>query len=431
MVPDVPNGGPTMARSLHDPLPVTAGPGLFDALGGRAGVAMIVDGLYDRLERDKELSRLFGSRRQGERNRLKEFFEEFFGGEARGIRDVGMQRRHLHRLISAEESARWLAHFGSALEQAGVAEGPQAAVMHLLREAAAHLVNDGAPRDVLKQAMTSAAKGDVDAVAALVADHPRLIDQRAGDGVTMLWTAARRGRMPLVRWLVGRGADVEIPGSAVHMTQVTVSPYCIAVRSRRRQVAQYLRDHGAQVDVFGAAFLGDLDVLRGYITAGLANAQSPHEDFHPVTPLHHAVDGGSVAAATLLLENGAEASRSGGRLLTSAANQGSVELVRLLIDHGAQARDAESLGPLGTDRTIGELLVARGFNLNVPIRDQETPLTRACRADKGEHPATVKALLELGADPNAPNAKGRTALSIATGARFSASVELLLAAGAR
>jgi hypothetical protein len=73
-----------------------------------------------------------------------------------------------------------------------------------------------------------------------------------------------------------------------------VSPYCIAVRSRRGQVAQYLLDHGAQVDVFCAAFLGDLDMLRGYIAAGLANAQSPHEDFHPVTPLHHAVDGGSV-----------------------------------------------------------------------------------------------------------------------------------------
>jgi ankyrin repeat protein len=172
-------------------------------------------------------------------------------------------------------------------------------------------------------------------------------------------------------------------------------------------------------------------MLRGHIAAGHANAQSPHEDFHLVTPLHHAVDGGSVAAATLLLENGAEALTSGGRLLSSAANQGSIELVRLLLDHGAKASDAESLGPLGTDRTIGELLVTRGFDLNVPIRGQETPLTMACRADKGEHPETVKALLELGADPNAPNARGRTALSIATAARFSDTIALLLAAGAR
>jgi truncated hemoglobin YjbI len=61
-----------MAHSPHEPLPVTAGPELFGALGGRAAVGMIVDGLYDRLEYAKELSRMFRSRRQGERDRLKE-----------------------------------------------------------------------------------------------------------------------------------------------------------------------------------------------------------------------------------------------------------------------------------------------------------------------------------------------------------------------
>ena len=154
-------------------------------------------------------------------------------------------------------------------------------------------------------------------------------------------------------------------------------------------MAQYLLDHGAQVDVFCAAFLGQLDALRVHIAAGLANAQSPHEDLHPVTPLHHAVDGGSVAAASLLLASGADARPSGGRLLTSAASQGAIELVRLLLDHGAEAAHAESLGPLGTDRTIGQLLVARGFDLNAPIRGRETPLTIACRADKAAHLARV------------------------------------------
>jgi ankyrin repeat protein len=410
---------------------MTGSPGFFFALGGRRGVGTIVDGLYDRLERDRELARLFRSRRAGERERLKEFFETIFGGEPGGIGDVGIQRRHLHRLISAAESARWLAHFGAALDEAGVAEHARAAVMDMLRAPAARLVNDGAPRNVLRQAIALAGKGDVNVVAALVEEHPRLIDQRGGDGVTMLWTAARRGRIPLVRWLVAQGADVEIPGSAVHMTQVMVSPYCIAVRSRRAEVAQYLLDHGAQVDVFCAAFLGELGALRDHITAGLVSAQSPHEDFHPVTPLHHAVDGGSVAAATLLLKSGADARTAGGRLLTSAARQGAIELVRLLLDHGADAADAESLGPLGNDRTIGELLVAKGFDLNVPIRDQETPLTMACRADKGEHPRTVAALLGLGADPNAPNAKGRTPLAIAASAGFDETVTLLQAVGAR
>jgi ankyrin repeat protein len=419
-----------MARTSAGP-PVPAGPGLFAALGGRPGIGVIVDGLYDRLERDRELARHFRSRRLGERERLQQFFETIFGGEVSGIRDVGVQRRHLHRLITASDSAQWLRHLGAAMQAAGVGQAAQAAVLDLLREPAARLVNDGAPKDVLQQALALARKGDADAVAFLAGEHPALIDQRGGDGVTMLWTAARHGRLALVRWLVGRGADLEIPGSAVHMTQVMVSPYCIAVRSRRSQVAQYLLDHGAQADVFCTAFLGQLDALRAHIAGGLANAQSPHEDFHPVTPLHYAVDGGSAAAARLLLAGGADARTPGGRLLTSAASQGSAELVRLLLDHGADAARAESLGPLHADPTIAGLLVARGFDLNVPIRDQETPLTRACRADKGEHPAAVAALLELGADPNAKNAKGRTPLAVATSARFDRTVALLRAAGAR
>ena len=88
---------------------------------------MIVDGLYDRLERDRELARYFRSRRPGERERLKQFFETIFGDEVRGIRDVGVQRRHLHRLITAGGSARWLSHFGAAMQAAGVGQGAQAA----------------------------------------------------------------------------------------------------------------------------------------------------------------------------------------------------------------------------------------------------------------------------------------------------------------
>ena len=62
-----------------------------------------------------------------------------------------MQRRHIHRLITADESARWLAHFGAAMHAAGVAEGAQAAVMDLLRGPAARLVNDGAPKELRRR----------------------------------------------------------------------------------------------------------------------------------------------------------------------------------------------------------------------------------------------------------------------------------------
>ncbi len=315
------------------------------------------------------------------------------------------------------------------MEEAGVAEQARAAVMDMLRAPAARLVNDGAPKNVLKEAIGSAAKGDVNAVAALVAEHPGLIDQRWSDGVTMLWTAAGTDRARPLASRPGRGRR----DSRLGRSRDAGDDLAILHRgaTRRAEVAHYLLDHGAHVDVFCAAFLADLDALRAHIKAGVVNMQSPHEDFQPVTPLHYAVDGGSVAAVTLLLENGADAHSAGGRLLTSAARQGTIELVRLLLDHGADATDAGSLGPVGNDRIIGELLIAKGFDLNVPHRDQETPLTMACRADKGEHPETVAALLDLGADPNAPNAKGRTPLAIATSAGFDQTVALLEAGGAR
>ena len=129
----------------------------------------------------------------------------------RGIRDVGVQRRHLHRLITAGESARWLSHLGAAMQEAGVGQSAQAAVMDLLRGPAARLVNDGAPKDVLKQALVLAGRGDVAAVASLAGEYPGLIDQRGGDGVTMLWTAARRGRLALVRWLVVKARTSRSP----------------------------------------------------------------------------------------------------------------------------------------------------------------------------------------------------------------------------
>ena len=182
------------------PVPTVASPELFIALGGRPGVGLIVDGLYDRLERDPALARMFRSRRAGGRDRLKEFFETIFGGERHGIRDVGTQRRHL-------ESADQCRGVRTVARTLRGGNGPRPASARararpsskLLRAPAARLVNDGAPKAVLQQALVSAGNGDVDAVAALLREYPRLIDQRGGDGVTMLWAAARRGRLPLVR----------------------------------------------------------------------------------------------------------------------------------------------------------------------------------------------------------------------------------------
>ena len=82
--------------------------GLAARLGGEAVIGRIVDGLYDRLERDPELTRLFGSRRADERRNLTFFFIEVLGGPPRyrehALGDVGLQRRHEHKVIEVAEA---------------------------------------------------------------------------------------------------------------------------------------------------------------------------------------------------------------------------------------------------------------------------------------------------------------------------------------
>src|SRR4051794_41053393 len=52
----------------------------FAALGGRAAVARIVEGLYDRIAMDPVLRPAFGRDLAGERGRVTHFFEAWFGG---------------------------------------------------------------------------------------------------------------------------------------------------------------------------------------------------------------------------------------------------------------------------------------------------------------------------------------------------------------
>lgn len=62
----------------------------------------------------------------------------------------------------------------------------------------------------------------------------------------------------------------------------------------RRDIAEYLLDHGARVDIFAAAMLGQLDVVKGLVTAlpKLIDAPGPHG-----FSLHwHAKAGGKEAA---------------------------------------------------------------------------------------------------------------------------------------
>src|SRR5262249_17394315 len=128
-------------------------------------------------------------------------------------------------------------------------------------------------------------------------------------------------------------------------TGVAVTPLAIAKKWQPALVAP-LVEHGARDDVFTAAWLGDPPALQGHVDRHpeLVNAIDPADDFQEVSPLCHAVCGGSIDAVKLLLERGALVERQSGKLLTLAVVMNRVDLVKLLVEHGADMERARFLG---------------------------------------------------------------------------------------
>jgi hypothetical protein len=114
------------------------------------------------------------------------------------------------------------------------------------------------------QAFVASAHGDLDVVRSLLAEEPRLVnaawDWGGGD------------------WETGLGA-------AAHMG--------------RRQIALFLLEHGARLDLFAAAMLGYFDIVSAVLSdfPEMRDAKGPHG----IPLVEHARAGGADARAVLEL----------------------------------------------------------------------------------------------------------------------------------
>ena len=105
-----------------------------------------------------------------------------------------------------------------------------------------------------------------------------------------------------------------------------------------RDIANYLLDHGARIDVFAMAMLGQTKVVQAILETSpkIHAVAGPHG----IPLLSHAIVGGEEAkdVFTALLAAGADvnqASNAGQTPLMAAAMQGRVELVEALVQQGA------------------------------------------------------------------------------------------------
>jgi ankyrin repeat protein len=180
------------------------------------------------------------------------------------------------------------------------------------------------------------------------------------------------------------------------------------------EVARFLIDHGAGVDIGKAMAAGS-----GPVSAGS-------------TPLLAAIHTGHLDLVPLLLNHGADpnlADRAGRTPLMEAGS--SVEITSLLLEHHASVGPLTPGGftPLMTAGTLEviRLLLAHGADVNAARENGFTPLMMEVQSGK---PECVQELLAHGANPNAKQAIGRTVLQVALYRGDARIVRLLLQHGA-
>ncbi len=424
--------------------------GVWQGLGRNRRRDGAIEDLYRRIEQDELLGVAFPHFNAAAATPF--FLQWFLGG--RGYSDDlegGLLRRHQHRYISPQAAAAWLRCMREALVARGLDAEPIMRPLARIAQAMIHspetrsselrkgcdAVQDPAQVQ-FEKLLDDVAKGRTERVREAL-EHDRSVASRRGtDNRTLAWVATYRNRPKILELVLEAGAVCNTPAcdplratmacDVVQLgTGVAVTPLAIARKSRPALVAPLL-EHGAIDDVFTAAWLGDLPALRGHLDRNpdLVHAIDPAEDFQEVTPLCHAVCGGSFDAAKLLLECGAEVKRHSGKLLTLAVVLNRVDLVKLLIEHGADVQRTAFLGRLDdADRPVADLLIASGKK--VP----EWMLPRACRPDVSTNEGhRVTVLLDYGASLDDRGRYGLTALHYAVRGGKLPLIKLLLERGA-
>jgi ankyrin repeat protein len=197
--------------------------------------------------------------------------------------------------------------------------------------------------------------------------------------------------------------EATLPGEARARNPAGVSALMMALYMSRRDMADAIRAHAGDLDVFEAASYGDSQRLTALVDgdASLLGAYST-DGF---TPLHFAGFFNQEAAADVLLARGAP---------VDAVTRNDMANQPL---HAAAA---------GGNVSICRKLIAAGADVNARQHGGFTPLHEAVlRGDR----AMVELYIESGADVSLSDNEGKTALAIAGAQAHTGIIELLRDAG--
>lgn len=245
---------------------------------------------------------------------------------------------------------------------------------------------------------------------------------------TPLLAAAGMHNLPLCRLLLERGAKVN---PNVDTRTGGTTPLMAAANATNGDIVRFLIEQGAEVNAQNAQ--GETPLMLACYSPAATQALLAHgakvnaRDKRGNTALMHTQSG---EVMRMLLEAGADAS-GGAQDTMLLARASTPEIISLLITRGAKVDERDSQGQTALMRTMYNNLVAtlleHGADANARDNQGRTPLHHAVTRMA---PERISLLAAHGANVNAADAAGVTPLALAKQQRLQTIMDALVKAGA-
>lgn len=263
-------------------------------------------------------------------------------------------------------------------------------------------------------------------------EHGANINAENSNESTPLELAVRENHIETVRELLASGASIDDPHNEHYYMH----------NARSKEVVSLLLRNGIKIDakdthgrtpLHWAVKSARESIVHIFIDKG---ADVNATDSEGKTALHFAAKDGMLNIVQILIAAGANVNASdidGRTPLTRAIEKGDEDVIKCLLECGADVKASDSTSPVITATEVGELyileiLIARGANLDAQDGSGKTALYLAAEANRISF---VALLLEKGANSEFSDSEGRTPLYIAQKNHYDGISSLLLRHGAK